>query len=120
MMRTLNRVGLVFFVEFMVLLPILMLATDFLARRGWRGVAQISLFYGVILAALVGTVIINVVLRKWFDHLMLDSPRIANIIEGRGQFGAYMLTAIAFSVVWAFATHPMHLTLIWRALGWVE
>lgn len=119
-MRILNRVGRVFFVEFMVLLPILMLATDFLARREWHGVAQISLFYGVILTALAGTVVVNVVLRKWFDHLMVESPRMANIIDGRGQLGVYMLIAIVFFVVWSFATHPTHLMLIWRALGWVE
>ena len=120
MVRTLNRVGRAFFVELMILFPSLMLATDFLSRREWNGMAQISLFYGTIFAVLTGTVVVGVVFRKWFDHLVSDAPRIANVIEGRGMWGVYIFPSLVFLVLWAVATHPMHLTMIGRALGWAE
>ena len=106
MSKTINRVGRMYFWEFIVLAPVLVAATEALSRSGWDGVAQASLLYGGLFGAFLLTALMAITFGRCLDRLGERSAWFASWIDGKGVLGVlgYMLL-VGFCVV-DFILHP--------------
>lgn len=109
-----------FGMELLVLVPVLMLATDRLSRHGWSGEAQSLLFYGTILAMLALTTVLVFAFWRPLERRTLRSPRLAKLADGRGWCGFVAIPGLLVFVLCTFASHPAHVKVLGRVLGIID